>query len=63
MSAEDHFKQCTFKNQATGLIETAWLPERLAEAGGLIYFGAKQQVERDCWEILSVGDRACRSRT
>ena len=56
--SETYYKQCTYRQTGSlnYLMETAWLPEKLAVVGKKIYFGKKTQEEKTLWEIVSVSD-------
>ena len=57
--SETYYRHCTYSlHQTAGgiLMETAWLPEKLAVMGKKIYFGKKPQIPTKLWEIVSVGD-------
>ena len=52
------FKQCHFSTKTeNGTKEhVAWIPERLARVGGVVYFGNKSDNPDTLWEVISVGD-------
>jgi len=59
MSETTYYKHCTYKlPTSTGeLMETAYLPEKLAVVGKKIYFGKKTQTTtKELWEVVSVSD-------
>ena len=56
--SETYYKHCTYRlpNSTGFVMETAWLPEKLAVIGKKIYFGQKTQENKTLWEIVSVAD-------
>ena len=53
--SENYYRQCTYKS-TSGLIETAWIPEKLAVVGKKIYFGNKTKTPETLWEVISASD-------
>jgi len=58
-SKTEWYRQCTYTSPTeTGvMIETAWIPERLAQKDRKIYFGKKTSTPERIWTVTSVGGR------
>lgn len=55
--AEVFYKQCTmnrFNENDNLIVHTAWIPEKFAEVGRVIYFGKKTKDPDELWTVVSV---------